>query len=254
MAYLAGRDGVRLHYEVHGGGPTVLLTHGFTLTSGMWQRQVEALSDRYRVVTWDVRGHGQSDYPGEPARYSVAHTVADMAALLDACDTQTAVVGGLSLGGYLSLAFHLAHPQRCEALVLCDTGPGFKKDQARADWNTWTTAYADKLERDGLAALGADARASRSVHRDASGLALAARGILSQADAAVMHSLPDITVPTLVIVGENDEPFLGASEYMAEKIPNADMATIPEAGHVANIDNPAAFNDALAGFLGRVFE
>ena len=77
------RDGVDIYYEVHGSGPPLLLTHGYSSTSAMWQGQIEALSKHHRLVLWDMRGHGRSDYPDDPAFYSEALTVADMAALLD---------------------------------------------------------------------------------------------------------------------------------------------------------------------------
>ena len=78
----------------------------------MWQGQIAPLSKDHKLVIWDMRGHGQSDYPDDQADYSEAQTVADMAALLDAVGAKTAIVGGLSLGGYMSLAFHRAHPER----------------------------------------------------------------------------------------------------------------------------------------------
>src|ERR1700750_3249307 len=99
------RDGVKIHYEVHGDGPPLILTHGYSSTSAMWQGQVAALSKHHRLILWDMRGHGQSDYPDDPKAYSEALTVGDMAALLDKADAETAIVGGLSLGGYMSLAF-----------------------------------------------------------------------------------------------------------------------------------------------------
>ena len=129
------RDGVNIYYEVHGTGPPLLLTHGYSSTIGMWQGQIEALSQHHKLVLWDMRGHGQSDYPADPAAYSEALTVADMAALLDAVGAEKAIVGGLSLGGYMSLAFYRAHPERVRALLIIDTGPGFKKDEAREAWN-----------------------------------------------------------------------------------------------------------------------
>src|SRR3954462_9608853 len=98
----------------------------------MWGGQVAALAGRHQVIVWDMRGHGQSDSPDDPAAYSEAATVADMAAILDACGAERAVIGGLSLGGYMSLSFNLTHANRVPALMLFDTGPGFKKDEARA--------------------------------------------------------------------------------------------------------------------------
>jgi pimeloyl-ACP methyl ester carboxylesterase len=251
VAFLT-RDGVRLYYEDHGTGPAVLLTHGYGSSSQMWQGQIAAFRDRYRIIAWDMRGHGQSDYPEDQSLYSKAHTVADMAALLDECGLDQAVIGGLSLGGYSTLAFHIAHPDRCQALLLCDTGPGFKSDDSRLAWNERANARAEKLESKGLAALGQGAEVTQAKHRDATGLARAARGMLAHEDSDVIHTLPDIDKPTLVVVGEDDKPFLGAADYMTAKIPGCEKAVIPNAGHSANIDNPEAFNAAVGAFLDRV--
>src|SRR5436309_8677577 len=244
------RDGVSIHYEVHGSGPPLLLTHGYSLTSAMWQGQIAALSRHHRLVLWDMRGHGQSDYPEDPLAYSEALTVADIAALLDAVGAEKAIVGGLSLGGYMSLAFYRAHPNRVPALRTLDTGPGFKKDEAREDWNKRAHDTGDRFEREGLEVLKSASRERSSVtHRDASGLARAARGMLTQRDARVIGSLPDIKVPSLIVVGADDTPFLAAADYMAAKIPGAQKVVIPAAGHAVNIDQPQAFIDAVLPFL-----
>jgi len=244
------RDGVRLYYEVHGQGPALILTHGYSATGEMWAGQVGRLAKHFKVVTWDMRGHGRSDYPEDQAAYSEEATVGDMAALLDAVGARDAVVGGLSLGGYMSLAFHRAHPERTRALLIIDTGPGYKNDQARDGWNATAIARAERFEKDGLpdtSRASAEVRLAR--HRDATGLARAARGMLTQKNARVIESLPGVAVPAIVIVGANDTPFLAASDYMAAKIPGAKKAVIPDAGHSANIDQPEAFNAALMGFL-----
>lgn len=243
------RDGVRIHYEDNGEGPPVLLTHGYSATCRMWDGQLEALRNRYRVVTWDMRGHGESDYPEREDAYSEKATVDDMAAILRACSIDRAVIGGLSLGGYMSLAFNLAHPEMVRALMLFDTGPGFKKDEAREAWNETARRRAERLERAGLAALGTSDEVRISRHRSADGLAGAARGMLTQADSRVIESLERISVPTLVLVGSEDKPFLAATEYMARKIPNATRVVIENAGHASNIHQPASFNDAVGRFL-----
>lgn len=249
MAFL-DRDGVRIFYEIHGQGPAILLTHGFSATSAMWRPQIAPLSRDHTLILWDMRGHGQSDYPDDGSAYTEEATVADMAAILDATGGREAAIGGLSLGGYMSLAFHLAHPERVKALLIVDTGPGYKNDEARAGWNANALATAERLERDGLAALqSASAERALAQHRDALGLARAARGMLTQRDARVISSLPEIRVPSLVIVGANDTPFLKASDYMAAKIPAAKLAVIPDAGHAANIDQPEAFNTTVLDFL-----
>src|ERR1044071_4169686 len=99
------RDGVKLYYEVHGSGPALLLSHGYSATSQMWNGQIEAFSPFYKMITWDMRGHGQSDYPDDQGAYSEDATVDDMASVLDAVGARGAIIGGLSLGGYMSLAF-----------------------------------------------------------------------------------------------------------------------------------------------------
>ena len=244
------RDGVDIYYEVHGSGPPLLLTHGYSSTSQMWQGQIAALSRHHKLVLWDMRGHGRSDYPDHPSAYSEALTVADMAAVLDAVGADSAIVGGLSLGGYMSLAFYRAHPERVRALLIIDTGPGFKKDEARDAWNKRALETGDRFEREGLGALKSASRErSEASHRDASGLARAARGMLTQRDARVIELLPNIRVPALVVVGADDAPFLAASDYMAAKIPGAAKVVIPAAGHAVNIDQPQAFIDAVLPFL-----
>jgi pimeloyl-ACP methyl ester carboxylesterase len=244
------RDGVNIHYEVYGSGPPLILTHGYSSTSAMWKGQVEALSKQHKLVLWDMRGHGQSDYPADPAAYSEALTVGDIAALHDEVGADKAVVGGLSLGGYMSLAFYRAYPERVSALLIIDTGPGFKKDDARDGWNKRALDTADRFDREGFAVLKSLSRERSTVsHRDASGLARAARGMLTQRDARVIELLPDIKVPSLVVVGADDAPFLAASDYMAAKIPAAKKVVIPAAGHAVNIDQPQAFIEAVLPFL-----
>ena len=245
------RNGVELYYEVHGEGTPVLLTHGYSSSSHMWEGQVGPFSKKYKLITWDMRGHGHTDYPADQKAYSEAETVADMAAILDAVGAKTAVIGGLSLGGYMSLAFHLAHPERTQALLIIDTGPGYKKDEAREGWNATSIKRAEKLEAEGLPK-GGGAETRTAPHRSADGLAKAARGMLAQRDARVIESLPNIKVPSVVVVGADDTPFLAASDYMAAKIPGAQKVVIPEAGHASNIDQPQAFNKAILSFLEGV--
>ncbi len=246
------RNGVKIHYEVHGKGPTLLLSHGYSSTARMWDGQVAALKDRYQVVVWDFRGHGESDYPKDGALYSEALTVGDMQALLDTVGAKKAIVAGLSLGGYMSLAFHASHPERVRALMLFDTGPGFKKDEARAKWNETANARAARFDAEGLKALNQSDEVKLTRHRDASGLAGAARGMLAQQNDRVIRSLDKVAVPTLVLVGANDTNFLAATDYMAAKIKGSTKAVIPDAGHAANLHQPALFNQAVEAFLAKL--
>ncbi len=245
-------NGITIHYTDSGSGPAVFLTHGYAATGDMWEPQRGPLEDAgYRLISWDMRGHGRTDSPPDPSLYSEALTIGDMLALLDLLGVDRAVVGGLSLGGYMSLAFYLAHPQRVRALVLCDTGPGYRNPEARAGWNRAAERRAQGFEERQLAALGSgtEVQATGKRHRSAQGLAHAARGMLAQFDSRVIDALTEITVPTLVIVGELDEPFRTASDYMANKIAGARLEVIEGAGHAANLERPQALNRALLEFL-----
>ena len=172
-----------------------------------------------------------------------------MAALLRRCQIDRAVIGGLSLGGYMSLAFHLAHPEMVRALMLFDTGPGFRNSDARRAWNERAQQRARDLETRGFAALGESDEVRLSKHRSARGLAGAARGMLAQGDDDIIAGLDKIAVPTLVLVGANDTNFLAATDYMARKIPGATRVTIPDAGHASNLHQPELFNRAVKDFL-----
>jgi pimeloyl-ACP methyl ester carboxylesterase len=247
-------DGVALAFQVHNPhapGVPLLLTHGFGATAGMWDPNIDALSVDRPVIVWDQRGHGSSDAPDELDRYSEQISVADMAAILDAAGAERAVLGGMSLGGYLSLAFHLAHPQRVAALVLVDTGPGYRNDAAREKWNAWVERRAQQLER-GEAPADKSAEVAQAVHEHPEGLPRAARGVMAQKDSRVIASLDSITVPTLVIVGAQDTDFLAGADYMDRRIPNSRKVVIDNAGHAANMDQPKAFNAAVRELLEQL--
>jgi pimeloyl-ACP methyl ester carboxylesterase len=245
---------VNIHYEVHGTAPDrtpLLLSHGYASSCEMWKPNLAAIGADRQVITWDMRGHGYSDSPKDPARYSAQACVDDMAAVLDACRVKRAAIGGLSLGGYLSLAFHLAHPTRVAALLLFDTGPGFKQEVSRAHWNQQALRHAEAFELKGMRAIAGGPEVGRGPHSPP-GLALAARGILAQHDARVIESLPHIAVPTLVLVGENDQPFLLPTDYMSTRIPGATKIVIRNAGHASNIEQPQAFNEVVGEFLDQI--
>jgi pimeloyl-ACP methyl ester carboxylesterase len=150
----------------------------------------------------------------------------------------------------MSLAFYSAYPDRVSALIVIDTGPGFKNDGAREAWNKNALGTASKLEIEGLSLLKSTSpERAMSEHRSSRGPANAARGMLTQTNANVINSLPRIAVPSLVIVGANDAPFLNASDYMAKRIPRARKIVIPDAGHASNIDQPGIFNKAVLDFV-----
>jgi pimeloyl-ACP methyl ester carboxylesterase len=237
-------------YIIHG-RPTartpVLLTHGFGASQAMWAPNLDALGVDRQVLTWDLPGHGASIGSGECSHDGC---IADMLRLLDVLGAPRAVIGGMSLGGYLSLLFCARHPERVAALLLVDTGPGFRDGAAREAWNAWVGGLADDLEARGVAALRPGPESAAADHVDgAAGLAAAARAILSQRDGEAFESLGTIAVPTLIVVGAGDDRFLPAADAMARRIPGAFKVTIENAGHAANMDQPAQFNRAVGEFL-----
>lgn len=248
------RDGIAISYTVHGvdtGRTPLLLTHGYSASAGMWRPNLDTLSAARLVVTWDVRGHGESASPGDPAAYTQALSLRDMAAILDACGIGRAAIGGQSLGGFMSLAFRLEHHDRTAALLLFDTGPGFSRPGPREQWNEMARGFAAAFDERGIDALTASPEVAGGRH-DPVGLAHAARGILVQHDERVIASLPAIDVPTLVVVGERDRQFRNAADYLAAKIPGAVKHVVAGAGHAPNIDRPAEFNRIVTDFLDEV--
>jgi pimeloyl-ACP methyl ester carboxylesterase len=181
---------------------------------------------------------------------------------------QPAVVGGLSFGGLASLHFALAAPQRVRALLLVDTGPGFKNPEAQARWQAQVERTAGFLEARGCQAFveskaaataiglrpelpAAQAAARAIAAQDPVGLALFARNVAGVAP-PVIDQLAEIAIPSLVVVGEKDEPYLRAAEVLAARLQRAESVRIANAGHVVNLEEPLAFDAAVLGFLRRV--
>ncbi|MFP6771747.1 MAG: alpha/beta hydrolase [Alphaproteobacteria bacterium] len=254
------RDNVRIYFEdsaKDGGGVgddaiPILLAHGFGASTAMWRGQVDAFRERYRIITWDMRGHGQTECPDDLSLFSQNHTADDMAAVLDHLGIERAVIGGHSLGGFMTLAFNVRYPGRALGLYLQGCGPGYRSHAARASWNVRAESRAQSLDDGGLEALGGVSEVHVSIQRTAVQLAMAARGILSQVDARVIDSLPGIAVPVLIVVGEGDTYYLDGSDYMASRIPGAVNVRVADAGHGVNVDQPDVVNGALGDFLAAL--
>ena len=269
MSGVEASDGIRLEVEVHGDGLPVIFSCPLNTTRENWRLQVEPLTAAgYRVVLWDYRGHGRSDAPPEPGSYSIEHVVDDLGRVLDsAAPGEPAVLAGLSFGGLASLHFVLRHPERVRALVLIDSGPGFKNPKAQARWQASCEKTSSFIEAKGMAEFAARATeltvgrdpelpaaraAQAAIAAQAShGLAEFGRRIAGPAP-PVIDELSSIECPALVIVGEKDEAYLRAAEVMTAKLPQAESITLAGAGHVVNIEAADAFNAALLAFLERI--
>ena len=225
-----------------------MLTHGWGATAHMWEPQLDALADVARVVTWDLRGHGRSPSPEHRDAYSFDGALDDLGSLIG---DDPAVLVGHSLGGQLSIAFTLRHPDRVAGLGLLSTGPGYRDDSAREEWNTGIEGRARALEKRGMEALPAGEDLHGNRHTSALALAQAIRGYVVQHDSSVMDGIPSITVPTLVLVGAKDKGFLNAADYFERKLPDARKVVVPDAGHAVNRHQPEAVNDALRWLVGQ---
>jgi pimeloyl-ACP methyl ester carboxylesterase len=268
---LRASDGIALAVEVHGRGPSVVFSCGYCTTRENFRPQVAPLvAAGFRVVLWDYRGHGESDAPDDPKAYSMERVLDDLACILDrAADGEGSgplpVLAGFSFGGLASLHFALRHPGRVRALALLDTGPGFKKPDAQARWLEQTERTARILEERGfegfLASRGSDTAVGRRREDPASrraaeaiarqtvhGVAWFGRRVSGLAPGCI-DDLPRIALPTLVLVGEEDEAFRRAAEVMAARLPQARHVVIPGAGHVVTLEAPEALNQALLSFL-----
>ncbi len=247
-------NGIEIYYEERGSGFPVVLTHGLGDCAELWSPLAEALADRYRVVSWDMRGHYRSEAPEELAQYTQDLVVEDLRALCDHLGIERAVQGGHSLGGYTALRFYEAHPERVAALVLHATGPGYRKPEGSQAWTDRLAKLADWQERhfDGTAPVpakelrvGAPALGAVAQHL-VRGMAGVERGVMAHprfVDATALR------VPTLVVVGEKDRDYLASADYFAAKLPDARKVIVKAAGHPAVLEHPEIVNGAVREFL-----
>jgi pimeloyl-ACP methyl ester carboxylesterase len=267
VAVARAPDGTELFYCATGDGVPLLLSAASFSTHRHWASQAEDLGRDLRVVTWDYRGHGRSGAPVSPEHYTFDRVVEDLAAVHEAaCGHGPAVLGGLSIGGLVSLVYTLRHPERVQAIVLVNTGPGFKNPEALGRWEEQLEKAAARLEERGLAAylegrraraeiLGLDpnsklARAAREgvLASSEDGLARFARGVAAKVP-GVIDQLAKIRIPTLILVGEHDPFFHRAGEVLEAKLPRGRKILVEGAGHVVNLDKPERFAALVRTFL-----
>ena len=260
-------DGVELEVRVEGSGPAILMIHGHGGAKEDFADHLDRLAANHTVVTFDHRGHGESDHPEREDAYSIARMRADAWAVADALELDRLRVLGHSLGGMVARRMPLEQPGRVEALVLMDTTPGpvpgitpvladaaadvgmtQGKDALKALLDSVgpldTPAYRRMIEtQPGYQAFQDRKWANTSVVM----WATLAREIARQADDLLL--LAEISCPTLVLVGELDVVFVAPSQAMAETIPGARIVVHPGAGHSPQFENPQHWIGALEGFL-----
>jgi pimeloyl-ACP methyl ester carboxylesterase len=252
-------NGARLWYEIAGNGPPLALIHGFTLDHRMWDDQFEAFAAHYRVLRYDLRGFGASSVPDGPYRHED-----DLAALLTQFGMERAGIVGLSLGGQIATDFTLAHPQMVTTLVVVDSvlgghhwspewdaavipvwKAGRAGDIANAksrwlDMGLFTPGRRDPAVGARLEQMVSDYSGWHWLHHDP------VRGI----EPPAAEQLGRIAARTLVVIGDEDLPdFLAVADQLAREIPGAQKLVLPGTGHMANMEAPDTFNDAVRRFL-----
>ncbi|MBH0199932.1 MAG: alpha/beta fold hydrolase [Nitrospira sp.] len=257
-------NGIALAYSDGGSGLPIVFLHAFPLNRTMWAAQEQALSSQFRVLTIDLRGHGESDAP--LWRYTLDQAADDVRALLDHLSIQQAVFVGLSMGGYILFAFYRKYVDCVKGLVLADTraqadtpeGKDGRFQMAQVAYRKGPTAIADLMIPKLLspASINSNPDLVRTVRAMIEGTQIS--GIAG--DLMAMAERPDsipflkqIVCPTQIIVGELDQATPPAdAELMAERIPGARLSIIPGAAHLANLEQPDRFTQIVRFFADEV--
>ena len=254
-------NGVEIAYEDLGSGPAVVLLHGYPFNRSLWRDQLNALRRDFRVIVPDLRGHGESAVTSDAA--SMEAMAKDVAALLDRLNISAATIGGLSMGGYVALAFYRLFPARVESLVLAATRAQADTEEAKKN----RAVQAEKARTEGMEGI-ADTMLPKLLTPETvakrpevvkhvrgmmastnpEGAAAALQGMAMRQDQTSL--LPQITAPTLILVGREDviTPVADA-ESMHREISGSQLRVIENAGHVVNLERPEEFNLALSEFL-----
>lgn len=251
-------NGTRLHYRAVGTGEPLVFVHGLGSSGQDWRKQVEAFADRYRIIAFDVRGHGQSDKPEGP--YSIPLFAADTAALLRALDAVPATVVGLSMGGMIALQLAVDAPEVVRRLVVVNSMPEAKLDSLHDRWIYWSRWLASRVF--GMRTTGRII-ANRIFVKPEQGTlrhqfierwaANDKQAYLATIDAiagwSVVERLGDVTCPTLIVAADADYTSVAAKREYAAQIPNAKLVVINDSHHATPVERPQAFNHALDAFL-----
>ena len=272
MPAIVTDDGVTLHAEETGRGEPLLFVHEFAGDHRSWEPQVRFFSQAYRCVTYAARGYPPSDVPTDPGAYSQERAVADAIAVLDGLGIGQAHVVGLSMGGFTALHLALAHPRRVRSAVVAGAGYGAQPERADA-FRTESVLTAAAFAAEGAAkvaeryAVGparvqfqnknprgwAEFAAALAGHSSL-GSALTMRGVQAARPSLyeLAGELARITVPVLVLVGDEDDDGLEPALMLKRTIPAAGLAVLPRTGHTANLEEPDVFNHAVDAFLASV--
>jgi pimeloyl-ACP methyl ester carboxylesterase len=272
MPHATTDDGVRLYFEETGSGQPVIFVHEFAGDLRSFEPQMRHFGKRYRTIAYNARGFPPSDVPDQVASYSQARAADDILAVLDHIGERQAHIIGLSMGGFATLHFGFRHPERALSLCIGGCGYGAEPDK-RETFRAEADVIANMIRSEGMASFAgryaygptrvqyenkdprghAEFKAMLAEH-SATGSANTQQGV--QKERPSLHMLVEemkrITVPTLIITGDEDWPCLLPGILMKQSIPSAALAVLPNSGHAINIEEPDQYNRIVGDFLSQV--
>ena len=263
-------NGVEIYYEVTGRGFPLVWAHEFGGSYESWQNQVRFFSRRYQLITYAARGWAPSDVPTEPEAYSQDILVNDLYLLLKHLGIGQAHIGGLSMGGSVALNFGFTHPEMARSLIVASAGSG---SNDRENFLANGKMMTDRMLSEGMEVVGNEYALGNTrvqlLRKDPQGYeeflrlllahdpvssALTYRGFVMSRPTvyALEEKLRALQVPTLIMIGDEDEPCVDPAVFMKRTIPLSGLAVFPQSGHAINLEEPDLFNRTVMDFLTAV--
>ena len=262
-------NGIQLYYESTGEGFPLVLAHEFAGDFRSWEPQVRYFSRHYRVITYNARGYPPSDVPADEDAYSQEMAVEDLRGLLEHLGIELAHIGGLSMGGTLALNFGLTYPHMARSLIIAAAGSGSTNVEG---WRESVMEQSRGMEERGMASMldysrgqarvqlqrkdprGYREFADQFLSHSGLGSALTFRGVQGKRPPvfALEEQMRALTIPTLIMLGDEDEPCIEPSIFMKRCISTSGLVMFPQAGHAINLEDPDLFNRSVQDFLTAV--
>jgi len=263
-------NGVEIYYEVTGQGYPLIWSHEFGGSYDSWEAQVKFFSRRYQVITYAARGWPPSDVPEDPTAYTQDIVVNDLYLLMRHLNISEAHIGGLSMGGSVALNFGIAHPEMAKSLIVASAGSGSTN---RDTFLSTGQSMADRLLSEGMVPvandygttnirvqlrrkdpMGFETFARLLSEHSATGSALTYQGFVMNRPTVfeLEDKLKSLRVPTLIMIGDEDEPCIEPGIFMKRTIPVSGLSCFPQSGHAINLEEPDLFNRTVLDFLTAV--
>ena len=272
MAFATADDGVRLHYRELGSGTPLVFVHEYAGDHRSWEPQLQHFGQRYQAIAYNARGYPPSDVPADIGAYSQARATDDIVAVLDHLGIEHAHVVGLSMGSFATLHLGFRYPARVRSLVVAGCGYGAEPHR-REQFRTEAVAIADFIDAQGMETFaatyavgptrvqfqGKDPEGHEEFQRllaehDPLGARNTQLGVQRERPSLwdLTGEMRALTLPTLVVVGDEDWPCLQPAFLLKQTIPSAGLVVLPNSGHTVNLEDPAEFNRVVERFLAQV--